>query len=371
MKKIFLTLLIILCFSTIAQAAETWQSGQSHFYSRRGLTGGGTALDALSGLSMCPNDYAVSLDISGNSIYFHQVSATGNSSGTTTEDSPFWIMPNSAASGQTVAGVSMWKLSGISGDTGYFKTLVIDTATLKSTDISAWNLIQSQVSTYVQSQVSDYAYNGTIQTWIADHTDLGSFTGTTWFALKSDLSSYTGTSPWVKQTEYNAALAPGAVSATSLYAVPATKTELTTYTATSPWATSNLANISGQTQFAGTSAFYVSFTAANPDCLVNGIPGGNTPFPIFNVDPQQYPNGITIIYANGQVSSGHTPYLFEFEEWNSGKSVAQVARFTTPATGASAWQSGATLVKEGSDVVLNPPTTGAYVIRGAIRFFRR
>src|SRR5574343_396661 len=156
LKKSVMIIAILLCVCSSAQAADTWSSGQSHFYSRRGLTGGGTALDALSGLSMCPNDYAVTLDISGNSIYFHQVSATGNDSGTTTESAPFWIAPNSSDSGNTLAGVSMWKLCGVSGDTGYFKTLVIDTRTVKGTDVDAWNIIQSQVSSFVAGQLRTY-----------------------------------------------------------------------------------------------------------------------------------------------------------------------------------------------------------------------
>jgi hypothetical protein len=137
-----------------AQAADTWLSGQSHFYSRRGLTGGGTALDALSGVSMCPNDYAITLDISGNTIYFHQVSASGNVSGTTGESSPFWIAPNTAASGNSLAGVSMWKLTGLSGDTGFFRTLVIDTRTVTGSTIDLWNAVTNGATTYYFAGVS-------------------------------------------------------------------------------------------------------------------------------------------------------------------------------------------------------------------------
>src|SRR5574343_532597 len=180
LKKSVMIIAILLCVCSSAQAADTWSSGQSHFYSRRGLTGGGTALDALSGLSMCPNDYAVTLDISGNSIYFHQVSATGNDSGTTTESAPFWIAPNSSDSGNTLAGVSMWKLCGVSGDTGYFKTLVIDTRTVKGSTIDAWNAIQSQVTDFVAAQ---------LRTYLA----ATAFTGTTKFALNSELTAHTTT----------------------------------------------------------------------------------------------------------------------------------------------------------------------------------
>jgi len=116
-----LTLLPLTSFAT-----ETWNSGETQFIHRRGLTGGGTALDAVSGVSMSPGVVAVSIDTSGASVYFHVVSPTGNASGTTAASAPDWIMPLTAANGQSLAGVSMWKMLGVTGVTAVFKTLYID-----------------------------------------------------------------------------------------------------------------------------------------------------------------------------------------------------------------------------------------------------
>lgn len=259
MKRLILLLLSLFLLSGTAHAAETWSSGQSHFYSRRGLTGGGTALDALSGLSMCSTDYSITLDTSGNTIYFHQVSASGNASGTTAESSPYWIMPNSAESGGTLAGVSMWKMTGLTGVTGVFNVLVLDGRTITGTVVDLWNAICGGTSTYyfsgvtqpVQTALNQLApllgvstyLTGTTQVVQAALNQLQAMLGVspTYLTSESDATamaalaaagapgSTAGVSlytPLETLASATARTAPGAVAAVSMYALPATKAQL-------------------------------------------------------------------------------------------------------------------------------------------------
>lgn len=221
MNKWFKVMIVTLLVFAHGQAFG-WSSGETHFYVRRGLTGGGMALDALSGASMCSQDTAIVFDLSGNTIYFHQVSATGNASGTTVETLPYWVSPNTSDSGQTLSGVSMWSYMGISGATGQFTSLVVNGQTIDfssyltaETDTTAMAAltahtepgaftgvtdfaVDSQVSAYVVSAItaatSDSAFTGTsdfaTNAELTAHTDPGSFAGVTDFALDSQVSDY-------------------------------------------------------------------------------------------------------------------------------------------------------------------------------------
>ncbi len=135
MKKIIA--LIILSILLIPAVCFSWSRTNKHLYPRYGgLTGGGTgAVDYITGASLMEFDRVIAYDTSGNTTYFYNVINTG----TTTENSPFIITPDSHQAGGSGSGTSVWRLSGISGDTIFGKTFVIDTTTFESSDVVNWN----------------------------------------------------------------------------------------------------------------------------------------------------------------------------------------------------------------------------------------
>lgn len=135
MKKIIA--LIILSMLLIPATCFSWSRTNKHLYPRYGgLTGGGTgSVDSITGASLMEFDRVIAYDTSGNTTYFYNVINTG----ATTENAPFIIVPDDHQAGGSGSGTSVLRLAGVSGDTIFGKTFVLDTTTFESSDVVNWN----------------------------------------------------------------------------------------------------------------------------------------------------------------------------------------------------------------------------------------
>ena len=129
LKVISCSIFLCLIFS-LAYAGDTHIST----WTRRGLTGGGIALDGISGLTISPNDVAITMDISGNTVYVHIAVDTG----VTTENAPFTITPDTLQTlgDDATGGTTTWELAAVSGNTGFFQMLVLGTVTLTPANLA-------------------------------------------------------------------------------------------------------------------------------------------------------------------------------------------------------------------------------------------
>lgn len=146
-----------------------------------GLFGGGNALDGISGYTIHPDDYAMGHDGTGVTWYFMFPVDSGSTTESTTTP-PYIVCPDDQQAGGGTAGTTTWAQAAISGNTVHGKVFVVDTRTVKGGDVDAWNVIQSNVTDFVRGLFASY-------------------------------------------------LAAGAVSATSMYALPATMAQLSAYLA--------------------------------------------------------------------------------------------------------------------------------------------
>ena len=142
----------LIALGLCAGLAFGWSSGQDHFYVAEGLTGGGNALDGISGVSIGPNDFAAVK--SGSTFYFYYAST---STGTTTENSPTLITPDDLQAGGSGSGATQWVLSPLSG-------LTVHTRSAFYVDTTRWDdgsgamrdsVVQSAVSSTVFDKATD------------------------------------------------------------------------------------------------------------------------------------------------------------------------------------------------------------------------
>lgn len=412
-----LALLALLALASPVSAQTTWTSGVSYAWT---VQGGLSSLPAITGVSINPGSTARVYD-SGGTVYQYRAVF----SGTTVNNSPYRISPSDLQAGGTNSGVSMWELQGLAGDTVFARTLVIDTTTVRPTDVAGWNNIESHVTEFVRGLLRDMlaagAFSGTtefkklgdirseivsgnsiyvLHSAYAQALAAGAFTGVTEFqnlaavraAAASAVSPYPTTaesrsysdssvspysttaqsrsytdsavspystttqsrayadsavSPYVLHSAHAAALGPGAVSSVSMYAIPALDAD-----------------------HSGTSIYTVNFSVISPENLLPG--GGTTPFRIFAVDPSTFPSGVTVISFDVRVTSGNTDYGLTYQEWDGNSLVREIGKvWAGPTTGVSGYQSGATVVQAGHEVFVSPPTTGAHVISGTMKYTRR
>ena len=139
---IFILLVLLPC------QVHAWTKGQISFWARNGLTGGGNALDGIAGVSIGPSDMAISSVTPAGTVYFHGVALDSAA-----ESSPTTITPDDVGGGAT-----RWRVKyafdslGPSQVSAYITALLAASSFTGATDFA----IDSQVSAYVQSQVSQY-----------------------------------------------------------------------------------------------------------------------------------------------------------------------------------------------------------------------
>ncbi len=158
--------------------AERWLSGETHFYWRDTIA----QAKNISGVSMCKGD--VLMVRAGTGVSFYTVNPAGNS-GTTTQQLPYWMAPNSSLSGNTLAGVSMWQLADFTADNIRGRTLVIDNT------ITADKLIAGVSTFNVNAGVTltrDMMAGGIIRVWAAAPIRIGvpTLSGTSQFFMVVD-----------------------------------------------------------------------------------------------------------------------------------------------------------------------------------------
>lgn len=279
---------VVFFFLFISQA-HAWTAGQKSVWPAVELTGGGDALDGISGVSIHSHDLAITSSPTMNTVYFYKVRVTGNTSGTTTESSPYWIMPNTAGSGNTLAGVSMWQLTGISGDTGFFRSLEIDGRSITGVTVDAWSTaygwgdFHSPLAIYTsQAQlhgVSGYAFDSQVSGFVISQD-------------QGVLSQVTN-SQYAKQTGLAAAGAPGTTSGTSL----AQKYALDSYLVAGAIAGVSLPN-------SGASPFTGAYLSNNLNACAIAVSFSTAGDSTFVVAPWNFAvSGVSLINASGPVGT--------------------------------------------------------------------
>lgn len=187
-----LCFLLVLLFC-VSPAYGAWSSGNTNFYPCIGLTGGGPALDGISGVSIGPFDVALVFDVSGGTVYFYDV----DTSGATTEDSPNRITPDDLQAGGSGSGSSMWQLmdsrvSGFWSDRIYVRTTRWDDDAGKiDGEQIADDTIDDDSIDLTDITLSDFTNDADFAT--NDVTDDSAFTGTTDFALDSAVTEHVRT----------------------------------------------------------------------------------------------------------------------------------------------------------------------------------
>ncbi|MFH2075535.1 MAG: hypothetical protein ABIJ57_09345, partial [Pseudomonadota bacterium] len=167
-----------------------------------GLTGGGNALDGISGYTIHPDDMAIGHDGTGVTLYVLFPQDTG----VTTESTglPAVICPDDQQAGGTATGTTTWIQQADSSVTIQGKSLYIDTTRW---DDGSGGMASSVVRAGVSATVLDKATDAYVQA----ETDT-----TAMAALTAHTTTLSGTSGEATKAWLDAAGAPGATSGTSI-----------------------------------------------------------------------------------------------------------------------------------------------------------
>jgi len=208
-----------LILGSTANAASTWESGKTNHWIAVGLTGGGAALDAISGASMNPADtaQAINATTSGTSIFYFVFHDSGTTAG---ENSPYRIIPDDLQSGGVAGplgdstGTSVWVLADSNVSRFQCETLkIVDwersgvtfpllagvTEDVQGKLNSIVSELTSRTNASAFTGVSAFAIASQTTAFVTSQTNLAAFSGITDFAVDSQVSAYvvaqiTGTS---------------------------------------------------------------------------------------------------------------------------------------------------------------------------------